>query len=124
MLSSRGVHTLLHKKSLWLYLILKYLVLFLKARQLVGNCSKKPILQQWQSESVPKAILVQLKVAFPLLFYPSPKKAHEKTHNGMKEFLDLKNSYLSIESNNSQNGGLEDYNIILMETFHMLVPPL
>ena len=30
----------------------------------------------------------------------------------------------NIESNDSQNGGLEDYNIILMETFHILVPPL
>jgi hypothetical protein len=30
----------------------------------------------------------------------------------------------NIESNDSQNGALEDYNIILMETFHILVPPL
>jgi hypothetical protein len=30
----------------------------------------------------------------------------------------------NIESNDSQNGGLEDYNIILRETFQILVPPL
>ena len=28
----------------------------------------------------------------------------------------------NIESNDSQNGGLEDYIIILMESFHTLVP--
>ena len=42
----------------------------------------------------------------------------------MKLIFDVFSRMSNIESNKSQNGGLEDYNIILMETFHILVPPL
>ena len=37
-------------------------------------------------------------------------------------FLNNNSRTSNIESNDSQNGGLENYNMILIETFHILVP--
>ena len=89
-----------------------------------------PIFHQKWTQKAYVVWWTQIKI-FPfqnLMCFDEPIRSIIK-HEVYKEFqrfpLSKHHSRTSnIESNDSQNGGSEDYNIILMETFHILVLPL